>query len=228
MLKKILMVIPLLLLTTACNKGDAPHTHNGYEQPVYEIIKSEIIDETSMEIRTYEPRLMAKVTVDGTRDDAVGAGFRILAAYIFGDNITSKEIPMTSPVTQTKSKATQAKKEDLLSEKIPMTAPVTQTETTNGDWVITFDMPDSYTLETLPKTDDKRIIFYNTVPEKRVNVQFSGLMSDKKIETYTSKLNDYIAQEKIKVIGNPELAYYDDPFTLPWNRRNEISYKITE
>ncbi len=221
MLKKILMVIPLLFLTSACNKGDTPHTHNGYEQPVYTVVTSEMIDDTSIEIRDYEPRLMAKVTVDGTRDDAIGAGFRILAAYIFGDNITSKEIPMTSPVTQTKKPID-------LSEKIPMTAPVTQTENKNGGWVVTFDMPDDYTLETLPKTDDKRITFYTTSPEKRVNVQFSGLMSDKKIKAYTKALNDYVAQENIAVTGNPELAYYDDPFTLPWNRRNEISYKIAE
>lgn len=224
-LNKLFLILPITLMITACNKAEGPHSYNGYEQPVYEIVQSDIIDEISYEIRDYAPRLMAKVTVEGAREDAIGDGFRILAAYIFGDNIAQKDIPMTSPVTQTKTE----KSTDIdLSVKIPMTSPVTQTQTTDNAWIVTFDMPDNYTLETLPKTKDDRINFYETAPMKRVNVRFSGLMSDEKITDYTAKLNSYVETQELSITGAPEIAYYDDPFTLPWNRRNEISYKIAE
>ena len=67
------------------------------------------------EIRSYPSMLVAEVTVMGNRDQASTRGFRKLAAYIFGDNISSESISMTSPVGQKK-----------VSEKIAMTSPVLQ------------------------------------------------------------------------------------------------------
>lgn len=66
------------------------------ERPKY----SAEISEPPFEVRQYAPAVVAEVHVDGTREEAVNAGFRILAGYIFGNNETRQKIAMTAPVTQ--------------------------------------------------------------------------------------------------------------------------------
>ena len=68
----------------------------------------------AIEIRHYAPTIVAEVSMPGDRDNAIGAGLRLIAEYIFGYNISSQEVAMTAPVIQQPS------------EKIPMTAPVIQ------------------------------------------------------------------------------------------------------
>ena len=85
--------------------------------------------------------LVAEVTVNGNRDDQAryASGFRKLAAYIFGDNISSESISMTSPVGQKK-----------VSEKIAMTSPVLQKQEEKGQWIVNFMMPEKYNNKSLP------------------------------------------------------------------------------
>ena len=69
------------------------------ERPKYEVELSE----PPFEVRDYAPITVAVVHVEGARREAVNAGFRILAGYIFGDNRTRIKIAMTAPVTQSAS-----------------------------------------------------------------------------------------------------------------------------
>ena len=104
------------------------------EQPRYTVV--ERYDD--IEIRSYAPLIAAETEVTGTRETAIREGFRTIADYIFGNNVASREIAMTTPVTQQ------------TSEPIAMTAPVMQ----QGDgrtWLIRFVMPSRYTMESLPK-----------------------------------------------------------------------------
>ena len=80
------------------------------ETPVYEVVKSQ----GDIEIRQYDPMIIAEVQMIGKREDAIGEGFRFLADYIFGNNIINKNIKMTAPVLQQET------------TKIAMTAPVQQ------------------------------------------------------------------------------------------------------
>ena len=80
------------------------------EQPKYRVIASE----KNIEIREYPPVIVAETEVAGERDKAISEGFRTIADYIFGNNLSSQKVAMTAPVTQQPSK------------KIAMTAPVTQ------------------------------------------------------------------------------------------------------
>src|SRR6476620_10801641 len=80
------------------------------EQPKYSVVASE----KDIEIRNYAPVIVAETEVAGERDKAISEGFRTIANYISGNNLSSQKVAMTAPVTQ------QA------SEKIAMTAPVTQ------------------------------------------------------------------------------------------------------
>ena len=184
--------------------------YNGYEIPKYTVLQSD----GSIELRQYAPHIVAEVTVTGSRRDAANTGFRLLAGYIFGGNTSSDKLAMTAPVTQA------------ASEKINMTAPVTQIQ--SGDtWTIRFMMPSTYTLDTLPKPNSDTVQLRVVDPGTRLVMQFSGrAMAGNKMASYEDRLRSYANTNNIPVTGPAEAAYYDDPFTLPWKRRNEVSLAV--
>ena len=196
-----------ILAMTACSGKEGPNTYNGYEHPSYVV---ELAD-GAFEQRLYTEHLVAEVTVEGERSEAANAGFRILANYIFGDNQARQKVAMTVPVVQ--------------SEKIAMTVPVTQSGE-GQSWTVAFSMPKAYTLETLPITTDKRIIFRMTAPERVVTLRFSGFSSQSNLAHQKAKLMDYIKAKGLKVVGSPSYAFYNAPWSLPFMRRNEIIWPL--
>ena len=54
------------------------------KEPKYELIEKS----GEFELRQYQPMLIAEVLVDGDMDQVSGKGFRLIANYIFGNNIT--------------------------------------------------------------------------------------------------------------------------------------------
>ncbi len=177
------------------------------ERPKYSVELSE----PPFEVRLYAPTIVASVHVAGTREEAVNAGFRILASYIFGNNDLQQKIAMTAPVTQ--------------SARIGMTAPVEQNETPNG-WDIRFTMPAGFTRDTLPKPRDSRIELID-VPGRRVAaVTFSGFWSDSNLQSHRAQLLDFLKKHRFTALAAPVYAYYDPPWT-PWFwRTNEVLVDI--
>ena len=162
-----------------------------------------------IELRSYDPMLVAMVQMSGSRKDAISEGFRVLADYIFGNNTLEQNISMTAPVEQ------QA------GQKISMTAPVQQQQRSNS-WMISFVMPKQFTLKTIPKPNNE-MVKINEVPAQRfITIRFSGSNSDDNIRKNESALFNYITQNKINVTGEPKYAFYNPPWTLPFMRRNEI------
>jgi uncharacterized membrane protein len=53
-------------------------------------------------------------------------------------------------------------------------------------------------------------------------VRFSGLVSDTKLASKTAELTAWLDSKGITPIGQPELARYNPPWTLPFLRRNEV------
>ncbi len=69
-----------ILLTGACSVvGD----RSGTKEPPHAVVDT---PGQSIEVRRYEPRLAADVVVTGDELDTRNAGFRKLAAFIFGEN----------------------------------------------------------------------------------------------------------------------------------------------
>jgi hypothetical protein len=182
------------------------------EEPSY----SSILQKTPFEIREYPSLIAAEVTVPGERSDAVSAGFRLLAGYIFGGNTRKQSIAMTAPVIQNESP----------NEKIAMTAPVMQSPDPAG-WIIRFIMPASYTLETLPTPNDPKVRLVALPPKRLAVVRFSGLVDDNDVEQQTTLLRAFVAQQNLTAVGTPSLARYDPPWTLWFLRRNEIMLEVT-
>lgn len=179
------------------------------EQPAYQVTDSK----GSIETRSYGPMIAAEVEVNGERKAAIQEGFRLIAAYIFGANKPNAKIAMTAPVQQQSA------------QKIAMTAPVTQ-QTDGNSWTVRFIMPSGFTMETLPAPNDLRVTL-RPVPAKRmVTIRFSGTANDDLIQAKTEKLRKYASEHKLLTIGEPLLAFYNPPWTLPVFRRNEILFEL--
>jgi hypothetical protein len=181
------------------------------ETPRYEVL----LKQEPFEIRKYQPYLAAQTEVEGDFKEAQNKAFRILAKYIFGENVSQKKIAMTAPVVH-----------EPRSEKIAMTAPVTQAEI-QGKWVMTFMMPSEYTKVNLPQPKDERIKIVE-VQEKWMAVRsYSGLWSKKKNDKLGEELKDWMAlRNEWEAVGVVQFAGYNPPWTLPFLRKNEALIEL--
>ncbi len=171
----------------------------------------------AIEIRSYPPMLVAEVETMGDRSAAIGAGFRLLADYIFGNNVPNAKIAMTVPVTQQSG------------EKIAMTAPVTQqaTQQTGGNsWRIRFVMPQTFTIDTLPKPNNPKVKIVAEPNRRFAVIRFSGRTTDANIAKYQGDLEAYIKANSLSVSGSPIAAFYNPPWTIPVFKRNEIMIEL--
>lgn len=185
------------------------------EQADYTVLKK--MD--SYEIREYPAHIVAQTTVKGSFEESMGNGFSIVAGYIFGGNTKKKTIAMTSPVV------VQERVDPESSEKITMTAPVVAT--TKGDsQTISFVMPKSYTLETLPTPTDSRVKIVSIPAKKYAVMRFSWYRSDARIKAMQDKLLSTLASDGIKVTGPVAYAGYNAPGTPPWMTRNEVLVEV--
>ena len=181
------------------------------EQPDYKVTTTD----GAIEIRSYGPMIGAEAEVKGERSAAINEGFRLIAAYIFGANTPNAKIAMTAPVQQQSS------------QKIAMTAPVTQ-QTAGDSWTVRFIMPSNWTLETLPAPNDPRVTLKPVPANRMLVIRFSGSASDSLIQTKTDELRRYAADKTLATVGEPLLAFYNPPWTLPLLRRNEIMLKLAK
>lgn len=182
------------------------------ESPDYEVE----LEDGDFEIRCYPGYILAQVDVEGNFRDAMLRGFSILADYIFGNNRRREEIPMTSPVTGVR-----------LGEKIPMAAPVTEEKLDDeGVYRISFTMPSSYTLETLPEPSDTRIRFRAEKNQRFAVYKFSGRVNERMVEERTGEFREWLRKNSIKPRSGFIVAQYNHPAVPGFLRRNEILVKI--
>ena len=165
-----------------------------------EVARYEVIEaDGPIEIRSYPALTVAEVTRTGTRDQAVRAGFGPLAGYIFASGRNGEKIAMTAPVTQTSDA---------------------------GSWTIRFVMPSGYSLETLPKPAGADVTLEQLPPARRVAIRFSGWWSDGLFTENNEQLLAWMKARGLEPVGEPTFAYYNDPFTPGFLRRNEVMYGI--
>ena len=108
-----------------------------------------------------------------------------------------------------------------------MTAPVSQ-QRMHGKWAVSFMMPPTYTLETLPVPDDPGITLRQVTAQRVAAVRYSGLWSEDKYMLNRQKLELWIRKNGFTVVGEPVWARYNPPFTLWFMRRNEILIPVAE
>ncbi len=150
----------------------------------------------NIEIRDYKESINASYYSDS--DGERNNYFRNLASFIFGGNSENKDISMTSPVT------------------IRL----------HGNKEMVFRMPEEYSLESLPKSDNPNIKIVVIPACKKAAIFYGGYSNDnierKKINELkkTLKENNLFHNEKFEVL------VYNPPYKII-NRRNEITVNIT-
>jgi effector-binding domain-containing protein len=191
------VTIAMLLLT-----GNAMAT----EEAKYNVLRKE----NRFELREYESHILAETTVDGEFEYAGNEAFDRLFKYISGYNKQQQNVAMTSPVGQEPS-----------SRKIEMTSPVGQ-QKQDGQWVVSFMMPASFTLETTPEPKDPNVSIRQVPARLIAAVRYSGFWSEKSYRRNLAKLKDWMSNNRLTPLGEPIWARYNPPF-MPWFlRRNEI------
>ena len=188
------------------------------EEPKYTVIESA----APFELRQYAPMIIAEVTVDGDMSDAGSKGFRLIAGYIFGKNQTkanlsneaksNEKIAMTVPVTM-----------EPTSEKIAMTAPVTmENQAGPNQWRMFFVMPSQYTLATLPTPLSPEVKLREIPAQRKAVISFTGFNSQEKTQEKTAELRAWMKSKNLTPLGEPQLARYNPPWSIPFLRRNEV------
>jgi len=178
------------------------------EEPKYAVLEQS----GPFELRAYEPKIIAEVKVKGDMSEASSAGFRLIAAYIFGKNQSKEKIEMTAPVTV-----------EPKVESAAMGSPVLINEGTN-EWLVSFVMPSSFDLSTLPTPVDEQVHLKKIPAENKAVITFSGFNTYSKVETKTNELKDWMASKHLTPIGPAQFARYNPPWTLPFLRRSEIMF----
>ena len=166
-----------------------------YESPTYRV--EERIG--AIELRRYEPYLVAETLVRGPLEGAGSGGFRLLAGYIFGGNETA----------------------DGDSTKIAMTTPVTQ-DRVGDEYRVRFMMPSHYTDDSLPTPKDPRVTISEVRPQRLAAIRYRGRWTRDGYEQHLQKLSDALELAGHTPVGEPIWARYDPPWTPWFLRRNEV------
>ncbi len=211
MMRLIGTAVALSLYLSTAHAAEPSQSDKRHEIPHYTVLKTD----GAFEIRRYAPRLVAEVEVMGDRSEAANKGFRLLTDYIFGENISHKQVGMTPPVTQTQT-----------HESIPITRPVAQNATKQDRWLVQFGMPRHFTLESLPAPTNSSIHFRKIPEHKALAHPFSGFWKDRRFKEARAELMAYIVVKGLTPVGTPIFLYYDNPDTTPWDRRNEVLQEI--
>lgn len=185
------------------------------EEPKYSVLEKA----PPFELRAYAPMILAQVQVEGDLDEASAQGFRLIAAYIFGQNQVNEKVAMTAPVT--------VEEQSVKNQKIAMTAPV-NIEKEGGVWTVSFVMPSEYSLETLPKPLNPKVILKPIPAAKKAVITFSGFYDSDKVGQKTKALEEWISSRNLQPISAPTFARYNPPWTLPFMRRNEVLIDVRD
>ena len=214
-----ILYVPLFAIAVVAAVLVASQAHglarHDVEQPAYDVIESQ----SEYEIRSYNPHIIAQVTVDGPHRSASNRGFRLLADYIFGNNTAAageaQKIEMTAPVLQ-----------QAASQEIEMTAPVLQTATEADRFEVAFIMPSEFTMDTLPTPNNDQVNLEEVPGRTMAVLSFSGTTPERVIAEKTDALLESLESDGVEVVGAPVLARFDPPWTLPHRRLNEVMVEV--
>lgn len=227
-MSRVVLFVPLVAVTVAgalliVLRGRAISAR--YEEPAYRPV-SLPPGASGFELRQYEGTIVAETIVDADLDRASYEAFNRLAGYIFGKNRGARSIAMTAPVSQD-------------PVRISMTTPVSTEPTgeagaadaatdlvSSRRYRITFTMPRSFTLDTLPEPVDPRVALRREPGRRFAVIRYSGRWTDELTARKTRELSDAVDRAGLVVTGPPRFARYNDPFTPPWWRRNEIMLPV--
>jgi hypothetical protein len=180
------------------------------EEPSYRVLS----EDGDIQIRLYQPMLIAETAIEADYSQAGKIGFNRLARYIFGGNVQNKEMSMTTPVFRESIGQLETKNE------------ATQHAPNNNKWLMSFVMPPSFDLTTLPEPSDPLVIIESITAKKVATLRYAGSLNQERMTEYSQILSAWLDERHIKPLSSPRSAAYDPPWTIPSLRRNEIHIDI--
>lgn len=177
-----------------------------------EALYSTLAIDKNFELRLYEPLIIAQTAVEGPYISATRTGYQRLTDYVSGKNLAGQTVSVT-PSTTVK---TGTKK-----SKVELTLPYYE-EYLDGVWLTSVAMPETYSLQTLPKPMDSSITF-KVLPRIKVAViRYMGYRSERMIVQKANLLTQWLSQKKLTTTSPARSVIYDSPWTVPLLRRHEI------
>jgi hypothetical protein len=190
----------------------------GLETPEYEVV---VKRSSGYEVRRYDPFSVCSVSMEKTRpvdayktdatisDPKMGGArsFGALAGYLFGKNQQETAMKMTTPVLSSGQ---------------------------GSDRKMSFVLPSDFwkdgSLQLAPKPmEGSGVDLEVNMGGERAVVMFGGYASKSEVDLRQKKLLDSLAKDKEWEADKTEpfqLAQYNDPFTPPWKRLNEVSLRV--
>jgi hypothetical protein len=176
-----------------------------------------------IERRRYPDNVIVETTAPDT-----GTAFWRLFNYLKGANESGTTVAMTAPVaTSGETIAMTSPVRTLLEagEEITMTAPV-RTATDEAGVTMAFYLPADYTEDTAPVPTDERVRLA-VEPERTLAVRsFSWYATQRRVDAQRRRLMEALADRDVELRGSPFLLQYNDPWTPPFMRRNEVAVEI--
>ncbi|MFW5922567.1 MAG: SOUL family heme-binding protein [Halodesulfurarchaeum sp.] len=162
-----------------------------------------------VEIRQYPRTVLAETNA---RDQMTA--FRRLFDYISGSNEPGESVSMTAPVKST------------AGTDISMTAPVRSESEPDGTMRMGFYLPQTYDIETAPRPTDADVHIREVSPRSVAALQFSWYAPNRRVRAYEKRLLGALDTSDYDPVGEPYLHRYNDPWTPPFMRENEVAVEV--
>lgn len=152
------------------------------------------------EIRSYQSIAIAQTNQKGSYAQAMSAGFKALANYIFAKNRDGQKIAMTAPV---------------------LFAPHGK-----HSWDVRFVLPDVYTKKNAPQPADDTVRLQQ-LKARRIAVRgVKGAPTWGEWQKEEKILREQLAKSKLRTRGRSWYARYNPPWIPSFMRRNEIMIEL--
>ena len=158
----------------------------------------------NIELRAYEPCVIAEISVEGTFEGAGSRAFRPLVSFIGGRNRTGQKVAMTAPVLQ-----------DVPSGRAD-----------GNEYVVSFVMPAGSTRDDMPDPTDTRVQLREVAAHQALAIGFSGRWTRASFSKNLAALETAAKERGLELVGDPRLARYDPPWTPWFMRRNEVVWTV--
>jgi len=170
------------------------------ETPTYRLIKKM----GNVEIREYDPMIIAKTLIKESYNPALSKGFRRIANYIFGGNDKELSISMTAPVMSREP-----------NESL-------------GLYEVSFVMPKKYKYDDLPKPNYSSVILEKKNLGKVICIKFGGWATENRVVRFKEDLIKVIKELQLETKDGFLVAQYNSPWAIPPFRKNEILIQLKE
>lgn len=166
------------------------------------------------QIRGYPALTVAETVVEGSRRDALGKGYRILADYLAARSRDGDKLEFSVPVMQDGG------------DPMASDPPLFDDDLEGAAWRTRFVMPARLSADELP--DPPEGIELVELPARKVAVvSFSGRATDTELKEQEDRLRGWLAKRGEKSNGEPEYAFYNSPIVPGPLRRNEVWLALT-